>query len=153
GEENTNWQREIFQPAFSTDNLITFSGGVKKLPYRLSAGVLEQNGILMRDNMTRGTVNLNLSPTFFKEHLKVEINQKTTASRHFFADQGAVGAAVIFDPTRPVRVDSDRYGGFYEWESGPIPNPLATRNPVGLIEQRDDISNVMRNIGNAQIDY
>jgi len=153
GKENTNWQREIFQPAFSTDNLITFSGGVKKLPYRLSAGVLEQNGILMKDNMTRGTVNLNISPTFFKEHLKIEINQKTTASRHFFADQGAVGSAVIFDPTRPVRVDSDRYGGFYEWESGAIPNNLAVRNPVGLIEQREDISNVMRNLGNAQIDY
>jgi len=153
GDANTNWQREIFKPALSSDNLITFSGGVKGLPYRLSAGILEQNGILIRDNMTRGTFNLNLSPTFFNDHLKVEINQKTTSSRHFFADQGAVGAAVVFDPTRPVRTDSPRYGGFYEWESGPIPNNLAVRNPVGLIDQREDISNVMRNLGNAQIDY
>lgn len=153
GNANTDWQREIYRPAISSDNLFTFSGGVKNLPYRLSAGFLEQNGILIMDNMKRGTLNLNLSPTFFNDHLKVEINQKTTNSRHFFADQGAVGAAAIFDPTQPVRVDSDRYGGFFEWESGPIPNNLAVRNPVGLIKQREDISNVWRNIGNAQFDY
>jgi iron complex outermembrane receptor protein len=153
GTANTDWQREIYRPAFSSDNLFTFSGGVKNLPYRISAGFLEQNGILIMDNMKRGTINLNLSPTFFNDHLKVEINQKTTNSRHFFADQGAVGSAVIFDPTQPVSVDSDRYGGFFEWESGPIPNNLAVRNPVGLVRQREDMSNVMRNLGNAQFDY
>jgi iron complex outermembrane receptor protein len=153
GTANTDWQKEIYRNAFSSDNILTFSGGIKKLPYRLSMGYLNQNGLLMRDNMQRGTANLNLAPSFFDDHLKIEINQKATLSKSFFANQGAIGSAVAFDPTQPVRVESNRYGGFFEWESGPVPNGLSPRNPVGLIEQQDDKSNVLRSIGNVQADY
>ena len=37
---NTNWQDAIFRKAFTSDNNISFSGGVKNLPYRLSLGYL-----------------------------------------------------------------------------------------------------------------
>ncbi len=153
GTANTDWQREIFRNAISSDNLLTFSGGLKKLPYRLSLGYLNQNGILMKDNMQRTTANLNLNPSFFKDHLRLDINQKSTLSNSFFANQGAIGAAVAFDPTQPVRTESDRYGGFFEWQSGPIPNVLTPRNPVALIEMQEDVSNVTRHIGNIQADY
>jgi TonB-dependent starch-binding outer membrane protein SusC len=153
GTANTDWQKEIYRTALSSDNIFTFSGGVKKLPYRLSVGYLNQNGLLIRDNMQRGTANLNLAPTFFDEHLKIEINQKATISKSFFANQGAIGSAVVFDPTQPVRTDSPRYGGFFEWQAGAIPNVLSPRNPLGLIEQQDDQSNVFRSIGNIQADY
>ena len=153
GNANTDWQKEIYRTAASSDNVLSFSGGIKKLPYRLSLGYLNQNGILIKDNMQRNTVNLNLSPKFFKDHLKLEINQKSTLSNSFFANQGAIGAAVAFDPTQPVRTDNNRYGGFFEWEAGPIPNVLSVRNPVGLIEQQEDISTVVRHIGNLQADY
>lgn len=154
GNANTDWQKEIYRTAISSDNLLTFSGGLRKLPYRLSAGYLNQNGILMKDNMQRTTLNLNLSPTFFKDHLKLDVNQKTSISNSFFANQGAIGAAVAFDPTQPVRVDnSDRFGGFFEWQLNGLPNTLAPRNPVAMIEMQKDISHVVRNIGNLQADY
>ena len=153
GNSNTNWQKEIYRTAVSSDNIIAFSGGLKKLPYRLSLGYLNQNGILIKDNMERQTLNLNLSPSFLKEHLKFEINQKSTRSSSFFANQGAIGSAVSFDPTQQVRTDSPRYGSYFEWQSGPIPNVLSVRNPVGLIEQQQDVSNVYRHIGNIQADY
>lgn len=153
GTANTDWQREIYRNAVSSDNLLTFSGGLKKLPYRLSLGYLNQNGILMKDNMQRTTANINLNPSFFKDHLRLDINQKSTLSNSFFANQGAIGAAVAFDPTQPVRTESDRFGGFFEWQSGLIPNPLTPRNPVALIEMQEDISNVARHIGNIQADY
>ena len=38
GTANTNWQEEIYRGAFTTDNNISFSGGIKRLPYRLSLG-------------------------------------------------------------------------------------------------------------------
>lgn len=153
GNANTDWQREIFRPAFSTDNIISVSGGIKALPYRVSVGFLDQNGVLITDNMKRTTANINISPEFLGGDLKVDINQKFTGSRSNFADQGAVGAAVFFDPTQPVLKDSERWGGYYEWESGDLPNNLATRNPVGLIRQRSDKSEVFRAIGNAKVDY
>ena len=88
--------------------------------------------------MQRTTANLNLNPSFFKDHLRLDINQKSTLSNSFFANQGAIGAAVAFDPTQPVRTESDRFGGFFEWQSGQIPNPLTPRNPVALIEMQED---------------
>jgi len=153
GTSNTDWQKEIYQTAISTDNNLVFSGGLKRLPYRVSLGYLNQNGLLRKDNLERQTANISLSPKFLKDHLTFEINQKSTLSNSFFANQGAVGAAVAFDPTQPVKTDGPRYGGYFEWESGPIPNPLSVRNPVALIEQRQDISTVSRHIGNIQADY
>jgi iron complex outermembrane receptor protein len=153
GNANTDWQKEIYRLAYSTDNNISFTGGVKKLPYRLSVGMFSQNGVLITDQMNRANVGLNLSPTFFKEHLKVEFNHKTSYSAHNFANTGAIGSAVGFDPTKPVTIDSDRFGGYYEWLNGNVPNALAARNPVGLINQRSDKSNVYRHLGNVQVDY
>ena len=59
GKANTNWQELIYRTAISSDNLINFSGGIKKLPYRLSLGYLNQNGVLITDNMKRSTANFN----------------------------------------------------------------------------------------------
>lgn len=153
GNANTDWQREIYQLAYSTDNNISFTGGIKNLPYRISTGFLRQNGVLITDQMDRTNLGINVSPTFFKEHLKFEVNHKTSYSAHNFANQGAIGSAVGFDPTKPVTVDSDRFGGYFEWLNGNVPNALAARNPVGLIMQRSDKSQVYRHIGNFQTDY
>ncbi|MFN4882252.1 MAG: carboxypeptidase-like regulatory domain-containing protein, partial [Bacteroidota bacterium] len=129
GDANTNWQKEIYRNAFSSDNLISLQGGIKALPYRLSLGFLNQNGVLITDNMQRSTINLNLTPSFFDDHLKLNINQKTSFSATNFANQGAIGAATYFDPTQPVTVESERFGGYFEWLNGNVPNALATRNP------------------------
>ncbi len=153
GNANTNWQKEIYRNAFSSDNIISMQGGIKILPYRLSLGFLNQNGVLITDNMQRSTVNLNLTPSFFKDHLKVSINQKASFSKTNFASQGAIGAATYFDPTQPVTIESDRFGGYFEWMNGNVPNALATRNPVALIKMRSDVGNVIRSLGNIQLDY
>src|SRR5690606_29031299 len=45
--------------------------------------------------------------------------------------------------------------GFFEWINPSTNNPDANapRNPLGLLEMRDDKSNVLRSIGNIQFDY
>ena len=48
---NTDWQEEIFHPAVSTDHNITVQGGLKNMPYRLSVGYTDQNGILKTSNV------------------------------------------------------------------------------------------------------
>ncbi len=60
----------------------------------------------------------------------------------------------MFDPTQPVTTDSEDFGGYFTWttESG-LPKPVATSNPVALLQLREDISTVNRVIGNAQLDY
>ena len=60
GEANTDWQKEIFQTAVSTDHNVTVSGGLKNMPYRVSFGYTNQNGILMTSNFERYTASVNL---------------------------------------------------------------------------------------------
>ncbi|MEY4594759.1 MAG: hypothetical protein RIQ47_1169 [Bacteroidota bacterium] len=151
---STDWQREIFRNAFSTDNNISISGGIKNLPYRLTLGYLSQEGILKRSELDRFSAGLNLSPTFINNKLKVDVNARFSSGKNFFADQGAIGAAIAFDPTKPINSDTTAYGGYFEWlDTQGKPNALATRNPVGLLNQKDDQSTVNRFIGNVKLDY
>src|SRR5262249_19847656 len=125
----------------------------KNIPFRISLGYLNQNGILKTDNFDRWASSLNLSPKFFADHLSVNINVKASRTGNRFADQGAIGSAVAFDPTQPVHADN-KYGGYFEWlQSDGKPIDLATRNPLGLLYLRDNNSNVNRIIGNVQLDY
>src|SRR5690606_25505452 len=153
---NTDWQDQIYQEAFSQDLNLNVSGSVdNKLPYRVSLGYLNQDGVLKTGNLKRGSAGINLSPRLFDNHLKIDVNIKGALSKSRFANEGAIGAAVIFDPTQPVKSGNDKFGGFFEWINPSTNNPdgNAPRNPVGLLEMRDDKSNVLRSIGNIQLDY
>jgi iron complex outermembrane receptor protein len=157
GEENTDWQREIFRTGFATDNDISFSGGIRNLPYRLGLEFYNENGILDRSQLTRYGTSLNLSPKFFDDHLSINANAKYSLTNNFFADQGAIGGAVGFDPTQPVFGDGPDFealGGYWQWlDNAGNPVALAGKNPVALLQQREDISEVGRFIGNIQLDY
>lgn len=153
GAESTDWQEEIYRPALATDNNISLSGGIRSVPYRLSIGYLNQNGILKRDNLQRYSVGLNLTPVFFNKHLSVKLNAKFANTKSFFANQGAVGAAVYFDPTQPVHSGKEEFDGYFEWLNGVQPNFNAARNPLGLLNLREDEGKSDRFIGNAQFDY
>ncbi|BAV09032.1 iron complex outermembrane recepter protein [Filimonas lacunae] len=153
GKANTNWQDEIYQKAFGGDYNLNATGGVKKLPYRLSAGYTYQDGILKTSNMKRGSVALNLTPSFFNNTLKVSINLKGVYQKTRFANEGAIGAAIGFDPTQPVHV-SNQYGNFYEWvDAGGTPIQLAPKNPLGQLLLNSGLSDVYRSIGSIKLDY
>ena len=162
GSGNTNWQDEIFRPAFGMDHNLTVTGGLKNMPYRVSFGYTNQDGILKTSEFERYTGSINLSPTFFDKHLKVNLNAKGMIVNNRFANTGAIGAAIAMDPTQSVR-DSretyDAFGGYFQWtqiDPGtglPIISNLAPKNPVAMLEQKDDRSNAKSFIGNAQFDY
>ncbi len=163
GTANTDWQDEIFETAFGQDLNLSATGAALagKLPFRISGGFLNQDGILRGGNFQRQTLAVNLSPRFLQNSLKVDINLKGARTTNRFADEGAIGSAISFDPTQPVKVNSNRFGGYFEYTEpsnvvgvgGFIPRDLAPRNPVGLLMQRDANSEVYRSIGNIQFDY
>jgi iron complex outermembrane receptor protein len=157
GTANTNWQDEIFKTAIGVDNNLSMSGAIfKKVPFRASIGYLNQQGTLRGGSLKRTSASVVISPKFFKDHLKVDVNLRGVVSENNFANEGAIGAAVSFDPTKPVNSNSKRFGGYWEWldpNSTTGLKSLAPLNPLGLLNQRSDKSHVERSIGNIQFDY
>lgn len=157
GNANTDWQDEIYQAALTTDNNISASGTYKKVPYRVSGGYLNQNGIVRTDKLQRFTGGVSVSPSLFKDHLKIDVNLKGATNKRRFANGAAISSAVYFDPTQPIYAENE-YGNYFEWSSptndgGTQINKLSPRNPVALLELYKNTSRVNRSYGNVQLDY
>ena len=154
---NTDWQREIYQIAPTYDGNLSITGRIGEIfPYRVSGGYTSQMGTLKGSKMDRATASVNLSPSFFDKHLTVNLNGKGTYAFNQYANQDAIGAANHYDPTKPVRNSIGGYNlnGFTTWfDKSDNINTMATMNPVGLLEAKDDTANAYRFIGNAQFDY
>lgn len=155
GKDNTNWQEQIYRTAISSDNNLNFSGAYKKLPYRVSLGYTDQNGVLLGSNMQRTSAALNLTPSLLDKHLTFDIGYKLARTRSLFANEGAIGSAVVFDPTKPIKSGKSEYLGYYEWldPSSDLPNTLAPRNPVSLLNSREDIGYANRHLINGTANY
>ena len=145
GSSDTNWQKEILQNAFTHDHNLNFSGGLGKLPYRVSFGYTDQDGILKTDNLRRITGAVNFSPSLFDDHLRVELNAKGMTNDNIFANQGAIGGSLSMDPTQ----ETD-----YLWKN-PDGTPLfvAPMNPLTQLYDQVDKSTVNRILGNLSLEY
>lgn len=154
GNANTDWQDEIFRTSVSTEHNLSVYGSLKNMPYRVSAGYTSQNGILRTSGMDRFTGSVSLNPELFSSHLKMNFNGKFMHIKSRFANEGAIGTAVSFDPTQAVYDPTSPYGGFFTWTDGEG-NPVRTApyNPVSLLEMTNDSSTAWNFIGNAQFDY
>lgn len=152
GTANTDWQKEIYREAISTDNNISVAGSIKKLPYRLSYGHTFQQGILRNTDLKRHSLNLSLTPAFLDDHLKLSVNVKASTVDNNFGETGAVGNAVTFDPTQPVMDGNTEYGGYFSWISKDA-GQSGTGNPVAQVEQTDNVGTVNRILTNAEVEY
>lgn len=155
GTEHTDWNAQIFQPAFGTDNNLSVSGQAAKwLPFRASVGYYYQDGILKTDNAQRVSGNINLTPSFFHDYLKFNISVKGAYNRNRFANGSAIWNAATFNPTVPVYSGNDTLGGYYEIiGSEGKPDNVAVKNPLGLLMQTESTSDVYRVVGNIDADY
>lgn len=156
GNSRTDWNKEIFKTAFGTDNNISVSGRAASwLPFRVSLGAMYQDGILRTDNSTRYTANVNLTPSFFNDHLRVNISGKGTFADNRSANSGAIWNAGAYNPTQPVYSnDPDKFGGLHEVIDGAgHPGQGALANPMGMIMNNTNKSKVYRFVGNIDLDY
>ena len=151
GTANTDWQKQIFRTAISQDHNLSISGAYKTLPYRVSLGYTDQNGILKNTDMQRYTGSINLNPTLFNNSLKVNINAKGMNTGNNFGDAGAIGSAVAMDPTQPVMDGNKNSAGYFQWNN--YGATLGTPNPVEQLLATDNKSTVNRYIANLELNY
>ena len=166
GTENTNWQDEIFHPAVSSDHNVTVQGGLKNMPYRLSVGYTDQNGILKTSNFQRTTASVTVNPSFLDDHLKFNINGKFMYSHNRYANGDAIGDATRMDPTQPIYSTDDKYKnyhGYWQWlDSGAslkddnystMWNRNTVANPMSRLMEKNDRANSYDYMGNVELDY
>ena len=168
GNANTDWQDEIFRTAVSTTHNISISGGLKNMPYRVSAGYQSDNGIIKNSYMRRFNASVNLAPTFLDDHLNFNITAKFTNEEDSYIDSGAViGGALAMDPTRPVYMDDPEigkfFGGYYQnyqsasgfsdpdWKY--TSNTNTPQNPVAYLNQKSCMAHSNDFTGNIEMDY
>ena len=154
GSNDTDWQKEIYETARAQNNSFSVSGGLLNMPFRASLGYTDQDGILMGDNFNRMTGSFNIAPSFLDGDLRANVNVRVVRSENDFANRGAIGSAVFFDPTKPVFGSSSNYGGYYTWlDSTGKKLALSPTNPLALLNLSDDESTVDRIITNLKLDY
>ena len=154
GSNDTDWQKEIYETARAQNNSFSVSGGLLNMPFRASLGYTDQDGILMGDNFNRMTGSFNIAPSLLDGDLRANVNVRFVRSENDFANRGAIGSAVFFDPTKPVFGSSSNYGGYYTWlDSTGKKLALSPTNPLALLNLSDDESTVDRIITNLKLDY
>ena len=166
GNDDTDWQDEIFRTSVSTKHSISVSGGLKNMPYRVGVGFDSENGIVKTSWMRRSNVSLNLAPQFLDKHLNFNITAKYMYEKDRYAPAGgAVGAAVSIDPTRPVYgegSDYDYVGCYWQnlinatfsdpnWKK--TTNSNAAQNPLALLRNQYTKAQANDFSGNVEVDY
>lgn len=155
GTTHTNWNDVVYQSAFGTDNNLSISGrALSWLPFRVSTGAYYQEGILKTDHTRRYSANVNLSPSFFDNDLRLTLSAKATYSKNRFAGTGAIWGAATLNPTQPVYSGRDDFGGYEEAiDQNGIPVTGAQANALGRLLQYKSTSDVYRVISNVDVDW
>ena len=136
---NTDWQRRTYQTAPMSSNEIRISGTSGNTNLMLSAGVLNQQGIVRNSNFNRGTLRFNLDQTIgnrFRVGTRLNYSRARGDQARVNDGYGSAGGPVTmmalrFAPTIPVY---DSVGNF----SGPLLPTQTMDNPVALVNLRKD---------------
>lgn len=148
-DANTDWQKQIYRLSHAADYNFSVLGG-QKVPFRFSFGYNLDQATLKKGDNERFNVDLNLSPKFFQEHLSVNANVKGIYQMTDWANGGAIGNALSFDPTKPIYGEDGQY---FNWYNGGSPNSMAGVNPLSNIYEFKNNNDSVRSIGNLQLDY
>jgi TonB-linked SusC/RagA family outer membrane protein len=94
--EGTNWQKEIFRTARMNNYQLNFSGGNDKTKYFISAGYLEQEGIIINSDLKRYSFRANVESQMNKRvKVGANITPSYTFSNQSLAEGNWQGGGII----------------------------------------------------------
>lgn len=147
---NTNWEKEVYKPAFSQNHQLNFQGGNDKTLYSLSLGYLNQNGIMITSNFKRYNARLTLDNNV-NNWLKVGGNISIISSQQRMVSDGNGGLnvprAVAEElPILPVKYPDGTWAG-----NNDIAGMEGAPNPVNTANNRYTLNNTLQALGNAYL--
>lgn len=157
GTANTDWQDAILRNTLSSNHNFTARGTIfNRIPTRLSVGFTRQEGAILTSRFDRSSVSLSMNPSFFDNHLKINLNYNRAFEDSRFAN-GGIGAALRYDPTQPIYDANSPFDGFFQYYTvqpgGDVVVANGTQNPVASILLANSTGRNARQYGNLQFDY
>jgi TonB-dependent starch-binding outer membrane protein SusC len=147
--DRTDWQNEIYQPAFQQEYNLSIMGGTDKVKYSLGAGYLDQDGVILTHNYKRYSFRSNTEFSFGKR-VRIGENFSFSYSNASLAPVGEGNenillCAIRIPPYLPV-LDPNNLGGYSRVTSNDDYNDA--RNPVADLMMRDNNTHELRAFGN-----
>lgn len=143
--KGTDWQDEIFRTAFMQNHQVGLNGGNDKVTYAVSAGWMDQEGIIIGSDFTRFNTRFNVDTNVTK-WLKLggslaytRTDEKITLND---GSDGVIMQAMTMMPSVPVR-DFDG-----NWAGPNTVNGSSTWNPVALALEKNNTLLRQRVTGN-----
>jgi TonB-linked SusC/RagA family outer membrane protein len=124
----TDWQDEVFDPAWTKSHQLSLTGGTEKTKYAITGGYFDQDGIIIGSNFNRFTGRINLDNqvkdwvqiggnlAYAKTHEKITLND---------GGDGVIMNALLMQPDIPVKNLDGEYAGPDVTYSGSNYNPVA----------------------------
>lgn len=109
----TNWQDVLFRTAFTHNAQVSASGGSEKTQFMISAGYLNQEGVVDNNNYDRLSIRSNINHKFNKfvdVGLKISLTRTNDSSFGTGGKSDVVSLAIQSDPIFPLRVETGSLG-------------------------------------------
>jgi iron complex outermembrane receptor protein len=148
GAANTNWFDLVDRTGYGQEHNISVTNAGENTFYRLSAGYLNQQGILRGSSTERISLGINYNQRLFSDALGLKANLKGTRTNDQFQAGDVIGNAVGMAPTQPV-YDPTNSTGYWDWNT----TGASASNPVASLNRSSDHGITWRSVGNLQADY
>lgn len=153
--EGTNWQKEIFRTAMMSNYQLNFSGGNDRTKYFVSAGYLDQEGVIINSDLKRYSFRVNVESQMNK---KVKVGANLTPSYTFsnqsLAEGNWQGGGIIQSAitAAPHLTPYDEFGN-YTKVTGQGIGLSEVDNPVKIAREYFHQQGTLRLLGTAFAEY
>jgi TonB-linked SusC/RagA family outer membrane protein len=151
-EFDTGWQDEATRTAFRQNHQIGIYGGTEQSKYAISAGYLNEEGIMLNSKLERGNIRINLDNKLSEKLIvgtSLTINH--SKGRRIDTDNGGLNASramLEMFPFLPVQYEDGTYSN-----SADHPGGEGTDNPVAILNEIEDYYTITRTLGNLFVEY
>ncbi|MBC2844327.1 SusC/RagA family TonB-linked outer membrane protein [Winogradskyella flava] len=148
GNASTDWQDEIYKTVNGAIHNLTVSKGYENFNFRVNLNHASQQDPLGGLNERTGA-NMAFVQRLLDNDLKLTLTSNLSQVENDFANTGAIGSAISFDPTQSPFDENGEYTQY-----GTSAN-LAPVNPLFLLDPANDVDRQTskRAITNFNIDY
>lgn len=146
----TDWQDVLFRTAFTHNAQVSASGGSEKTQFMLSAGYLNQQGVVDNNEYNRLSLRSNIDHKFndrVSVGMRIALTRSNDSSYGTAGKSDAVSLAVQSAPIFPVRVETGSLGfkdpesiwntfvkyGFQQWHPYALTREMSKKKTTDIV--------------------